>query len=86
MADIFVKGSCRSEDSMVRCRAVQVKLLPQNKSVTFPDSMRVLVLLRKLSLSPETVMVIRGDRLLTEDEVIRADDEIEVRSVISGGV
>jgi hypothetical protein len=31
-------------------------------------------------------MVIRGDRLLTEDEVIRADDEIEVRSVISGGV
>lgn len=86
IADIFVKGSCRSEDSMVRFRAVQVKLLPQNKIVTFPDSMRVLVLLRKLLLSPETVMVIRGDRLLTEDEVIRADDEIEVRSVISGGV
>ena len=86
MANIFVKGSCRSRDSMVRCRAVQVKLLPQNKIVTFPDSMRVLVLLRKLALSPETVMVIRGDRLLTEDEVIRTDDEIEVRSVISGGV
>jgi sulfur carrier protein len=48
--------------------------------------MRVLVLLKKLSLSPETVMVIRGDRLLTEDEVINADDEIEIRSVISGGV
>lgn len=71
---------------MVRSRAVQVKLLPQNKSITFPDGMRVLVLLKKLSLTPETVMVIRGDRLLTEDEVIHAEDEIEVRSVISGGV
>jgi sulfur carrier protein len=71
---------------MVRSRTVQVKLLPQNRIITFPDAMRVLVLLRKLSLSPETVMVIRGDRLLTEDEVINAEDEIEVRSVISGGV
>lgn len=65
---------------------MQVKLLPQNKILTFPDKMRVLVLLRKLSLTPETVMVIRGDRLLTEDEEIHASDEIEIRSVISGGV
>ena len=65
MANIFVKGSCRSRDSMVRCRAVQVKLFTSEQNRHFPDSMRVLVLLRKLSLSPETVMVIRGDRLLT---------------------
>jgi hypothetical protein len=30
--------------------------------------------------------VIRGNHLLTEDELIQADDEIEIRSVISGGV
>ncbi len=71
---------------MVRFRPVQVKLLPQNKVLTFPDRMRVLTLLKKLSLTPETVMVIRGDRLLTEDEEIQASDEIEIRSVISGGV
>jgi sulfur carrier protein len=65
---------------------VQVKLLPQNKIMMFQDSMRVLTLLRKLALTPETVMVIRGDRLLTEDELIQADDDIEIRSVISGGV
>lgn len=65
---------------------MQVRLLPQNKVITFSEDLRVTVLLRKLSLLPQTVMVIRGDRLLTEDELIRADDEIEIRSVISGGV
>lgn len=71
---------------MVGFRAVQVKLLPQNKIVSFSDSMRVTVLLRKLALQPETVMVIRGSRLLTEEDVIQAEDEIEIRSVISGGL
>jgi sulfur carrier protein ThiS len=65
---------------------VQVRLLPQNKIVTFSEDLRVTVLLRKLSLLPQTVMVIRGGRLLTEDELVRAEDEIEIRSVISGGV
>lgn len=65
---------------------MQVRLLPQNKIVTFSEDLRVTVLLRKLSLLPQTVMVIRGDRLLTEDELVRAEDEIEIRSVISGGV
>lgn len=71
---------------MVGFRAVQVKLLPQNKIVTFSDSMRVTVLLRRLALQPETVMVIRGNRLLTEEDVVQAEDDIEIRSVISGGV
>lgn len=71
---------------MVGFRTVQVKLLPQNKIVSFPDSMRVIVLLRKLALQPETVMVIRGNRLLTEEDLIQAEDEIEIRSVISGGL
>jgi hypothetical protein len=31
-------------------------------------------------------MVIRGDRLLIEEDLIHADDEIEIRSVISGGL
>jgi sulfur carrier protein ThiS len=69
-----------------RVPAVQVKLLPQNKIVTFPDSMRVTVLLRRLALQPETVMVIRGARLLTEEDIVQPEDEIEIRSVISGGL
>ncbi len=65
---------------------MQIKLLPQNQMVTFPRSMIVSVLLKKLDLLPESVMVIRGSSLLTEEERVQADDEIEIRSVISGGV
>ncbi len=46
---------------------------------------RVSDLLRRLDVLPGTVLVIRGDRLLTEDAPLSADDEIEVRSVVSGG-
>ena len=66
--------------------AMQIKLLPQNQTLTFPGSMIVSVLLKKLDLLPESVMVIRGSSLLTEEERVQADDEIEIRSVISGGV
>lgn len=65
---------------------MHVRLLPQNKVITFSEDLRVTVLLRKLSLLPQTVMVIRGNQLLTEEELVRAEDEIEIRSVISGGV
>jgi sulfur carrier protein len=42
-------------------------------------------LLKELALSPETVLVIRGDELITEDETVKEDDTIEIRPVISGG-
>jgi len=42
-------------------------------------------LLKKLDLLPETVLVIRGDELITEDEALKEDDTIEIRPVISGG-
>ena len=46
---------------------------------------RVDDLLRRLSIVPGTVLVIRGDRLLTEDAALAASDEVELRSVVSGG-
>ncbi|TMA55779.1 MAG: thiamine biosynthesis protein ThiS [Deltaproteobacteria bacterium] len=61
-------------------------LLPQNKTVTFSGRLRVAALLEKLALLPATVMVIRADRLLTEDDLIQDEDDIEIRSVISGGL
>lgn len=46
---------------------------------------RVRELLKELSLVPETVLVVRGDDLVTEDDLLRDDDRIEIRPVISGG-
>jgi uncharacterized protein (TIGR00269 family) len=45
----------------------------------------VKVVLRDLGIDPETVLVIRGEDLLTREDVIGPDDEIEIRPVISGG-
>ena len=46
---------------------------------------RVKDLLKELRLLPETVLVVRGDDLVTEDDLLRDDDRIEIRPVMSGG-
>ena len=45
----------------------------------------VKALLNRLDLVSESVLVIRGDQLLTDEERLRPDDVIELRPVISGG-
>lgn len=46
---------------------------------------RVKDLLKELSLLPESVLVVRGDDLVTEDDTLRDEDHVEIRPVISGG-
>lgn len=46
---------------------------------------QVRALLGELQLLPETVLVIRNDALVTEDELVADTDTIEIRPVISGG-
>lgn len=41
--------------------------------------------LRELEILPDTVLVIRGDTLIADDEMVGDQDTIEVRPVISGG-
>lgn len=42
-------------------------------------------ILRELGMNPESVIVIKGDELLTLDQMVEEADEIEVRPAISGG-
>jgi sulfur carrier protein len=46
---------------------------------------QVRAVLGELQLLPETVLVIRNDALVTEDELVADTDTIEIRPVISGG-
>ena len=55
------------------------------RTVEIAGRRRVKELLQELQVIPETVLVIRGSELLTSDSVVGADDEIELRPVISGG-
>ncbi len=42
-------------------------------------------MLAELGILPGTAMVIRGDLLLTDAEMVEDAEEVEVRAVISGG-
>ena len=46
---------------------------------------RVRVLLDQLELCRESVLVIKGDTLVTDDALLEDGDNVEVRPVISGG-
>jgi len=66
---------------------IKVKVLLNHpaREVDVKGPRRVRELLKELNLLPETVLVVRGDDLVTEDDLLRDDDRIEIRPVMSGG-
>ena len=50
-----------------------------------PGPKRVQALLAELGVNRESVLVIRGDTLVTHDVLLEDTDVIEVRPVTSGG-
>jgi sulfur carrier protein len=64
---------------------VKVKLRNPDRVVEVSGPATVAGLLEKLEIVPEAVLVIREATLLTRDERVGEDDEIEVRPVLSGG-
>jgi sulfur carrier protein len=64
---------------------MQIRLEPQGKQLTVSGRRRVGDLVQSLGILAGTVMVIRGDELLTDDEYVDDSDSIELRAVISGG-
>lgn len=63
----------------------RVLLRNPRREVVVDGPKRVKVVLRELAIDPEAVLVIRGEDLLTREDLVQADDEIEIRPVISGG-
>lgn len=64
---------------------MRVRLNPQGKELEVDDVRRVGDLLVRLGILPGTVLVIRGEHLLTEDAPLGPTDDVELRSVVSGG-
>jgi sulfur carrier protein len=64
---------------------VKVQLSHPERLVEIKGPKRARELLRDLNLIPEAHLVIRGDDLVTEDEMLKDEDLVEVRPVISGG-
>jgi sulfur carrier protein ThiS len=64
---------------------MRITVLPQRRQVELSGRRRASEVLRELGFLPGTAMVIRGEELIPEHEMLEADDVIEIRSVISGG-
>ena len=64
---------------------MKVILRNPRREVEVAGSRRVKDVLRELDILPETVLVIRGDAMMTADQVVGAEDVIELRPVMSGG-
>ena len=64
---------------------MQVQLSHPSRTIEVKGPKKAKDLLRELSLVVEAHLVIRGDELVTEDEMLGDQDQVEIRPVISGG-
>ena len=64
---------------------MRVVLRNPRREIDVEGPLRVNALLQRLELNRESVLVIKGDTLVTGDALLDDDDRVEVRPVISGG-
>ncbi len=62
--------------------AVFIERTNENKVV---EAGNVPEILQRLSINPQTVIIVKNNELVTEDEPLEDNDEIKLLSVISGG-
>ena len=76
---------CNPADAGLIIPPMQVQLSQPARTVEVKGPKKVKELLRELNLAVEAHLVIKGDDLVTEDEMLYEGDQIEIRPVISGG-
>ena len=64
---------------------MKVLLRNPKREVEVDGPITVHALLQRLEMSPESVLVIVGDELVTHDVKLADDAAVEIRPVISGG-
>ena len=64
---------------------MKVVLRNPRREVEVAGGRRVKDILKDLDVIPESVIVIRGDTLITADQLVGDGDTIELRPVMSGG-
>ena len=66
-------------------RVMKIRLHHPARETSMAGPKTVWQVLRELDIVPETVLVIRNDELVAEDDMMNDTDSVEIRPVISGG-
>jgi len=64
---------------------MKIHLSHPTRDIELQGPKRVVDIFKELQLIPEAFLIIRGQDLMTEDEIVADGDRIEIRPVISGG-
>jgi sulfur carrier protein ThiS len=64
---------------------MSAKIIFRNKVYEMKHGMTIRKALQKLYIEPDSVLVTRNGQLITDDEIILAEDVIKLVPVISGG-
>jgi sulfur carrier protein len=83
--DAALHSICNRHNARLSSKTMTVHLSHPERNVEIKGPKRVKELLRDLNLVVEAHLVIRGDDLVTEDEMLKDSDHVEIRPVISGG-
>lgn len=79
------RSNCKTRQTRRIIRWMKVSLTNPEREIHMKGPIQVSQLLKHLNLLPEAYLVIRGQDLLTEDEIVQDEDAVEIRAVISGG-
>jgi sulfur carrier protein len=85
VVDLSTDDRVNRTSETLACTVMKVVLRNPRREVELPGPLQVGVVLRRLDVNPESVIVIRGDELITSDTTVADDETIELRPVISGG-
>jgi sulfur carrier protein ThiS len=78
--------SARARDKIYFSRSIMIaKLILRDKEYEVKPGMALLDALKKNNIVPESVIAIRNGEMITDDEILRAGDEVKLVAVISGG-
>ncbi len=64
---------------------MKVFIEKENKTLNLNFKGTVKQLLEELNINLETVVVLKNDEIITEEEFLEGDENIKILSVISGG-
>jgi sulfur carrier protein ThiS len=63
-----------------------MKLIYRDQEWELKGGMTARAAIEKVGLDPEAVLVVRDGQLVTDDTVLRGEDEVRLIAVISGGI